>query len=101
MRWKLLFAILFLAAGLALAGYSEYCFGRSGPSPVSISVPNPPVHITRKFLAYARARYRIGMALDESEKILPAKPDSTSDAQGGILARIEASWTISQGSRVI
>ena len=101
MRWKLLFAFLFLAAGLALAGYSEYCFTRSGPSPVSIPALGSPAHITSKFFAYTSARYRIGVAFDDPEKLVVAKPDSIADPYSGIPARLKASWTASRLSGVI
>jgi hypothetical protein len=101
MRWKLLFAFLFLAAGLALAGYFEYCFSRSGPSTVSVPILVSPAHITSKFFAYTSARYRIGVAFDETEKLVVAKPDSIADPDSRIPTRLKASWTVSRGSRVI
>jgi len=107
MRWKLLFAFLFLAAGFALAGYSEYCFSRSGPSPVSIPILGTPTHITNKFLANASARYRIGVSFDEPENLAFAKPDCIPDPNdstnecGGIWSRFKASWTLSRNNRVI
>jgi hypothetical protein len=107
MRWKVLFAFFFLAAGLALACFSEYCFSRSGPSPVSIPIFAPPNHITRKFLTSASAHYRIGVAFDNPEKLVFAKPDCVADPYdaadecSGIPARFKASWTLSRGSRMI
>jgi hypothetical protein len=107
MRWKLLFASFFFAAGLALAGFSEYCFSRSGSSPVSIPIVVSPNHITRKFLASASAHYRIGVAFDNPEKLVFAAPDcvagpyDTADKCSGIPARFKASWTLSRGSRII
>ena len=106
-RWKLLFAFLSFAAGLALAGYSEYCFTRSGPSPVSIPILGSPFHMTRKFFAYSSARYRIGLAFDEPEKLVFATPDCVADPDdfrnecSGRAASLNASWTMSQESRVI
>jgi len=107
MRWKLFFAFLFLAAGLALAGFSEYCLRRSGPSPVSILIPTSSPHITRIFLAYTNARYRIGVAFDEPGKLVFAKPDCVADPYdsttecSGIAARFKASWSLSQGAHII
>jgi hypothetical protein len=107
MRRKLLFASFFLASGLALAGFSEYCFSRSGPSPVSIPIAASPNHITRKFLASASVHYRIGVAFDKPEKLVFAKPDCIADPYdaadkcSGIPARFKAFWTLSRESRVI
>jgi hypothetical protein len=103
MRWKLLFACLFLATGLALAGYSEYCFSRSGPTPVSIPILGSSTHISRKFLAFASSRYRIGMVFDEPEKLadcIADPPDSTNECSG-ISSRLKASWTLSWGNQVL
>jgi hypothetical protein len=107
MRWKLSSAFLLLATGLAFAGFSEYCISRSGPSPVSIPILTSSPHITRKFLAYANVRYRIGIAFDEPEKLVFAKPNCVPDPYdagndcSGIPARCKAPWTLSQGNATI
>jgi hypothetical protein len=87
MRWKLLFAFVSLAAGLALAGYSEYCCSRSGPSPVSAPIPGLPAPMTRIFCTYTSARYRIGVSFDEPDKLVSAKLDSIADPYSGIPAQ--------------
>jgi len=106
-RAKLLFAFLLLFAGLALAGYSEFCFSKSGPSPVSIPILSSPTHITTKFLSSANARYRIGVAFDEPQELPFAKPACMGDPNdptnecAGIPAQFGAAWVLSRGPRVI
>jgi len=107
MRTKLLFAFLFLSVGLALAGYSEFCFSRSGLTPVSIPILNASTHITTKFLSCANARYRIGLAFDEPGELRFAKPDCIGDPHdatnecAGIPSPFKAAWALSRGSRVV
>jgi hypothetical protein len=107
MRRKFFFSLLFLAVGLILAAFSEYCFSKSGLWPVSIPMRSSTAHLANKFLPSASARYRIGVAFDKPEKLVFAKPDcvddpyDSADKCSGLPARLKASWTLSQGNRVI